>query len=520
MRNSTAPSRPVFQSFIRIFLPAFVLLSAMSIIWALASPIFSSPDENAHATKAIAQVHGEVVGKQVKGAHGIRVDLPDSYRYMPQLVCFAYHPDVPADCGVELGDPRGTTFFDTWVGAYNPVYYYIVGWPSLVFGGSTGLIAMRIMSALLSSAFLALAFQIAFAARRTRWAAVSVAFLASPVILYMAGSVNPQGLEISAAAALWIALPRLLQKYRNDDPFALSKAYLWSVVVASAALLAMARAVGPLWVMIIVVSCFVIIGWPAIKRLLASRASYIPIAIIAGAGLFSLVWTLGAGSLSGQAAKGDAPLVGGSFLAGVAVMLRDTPSFIAQAVGIFGWLDTTPPAIVFMPYFIAFAILAALAITASGRRGLAIVTGLIALSIFVPVVVQAYSVHQTGIIWQGRYGIFLYVSIPLLSGFVLSSRRGARVAFLSTRITPIIAALLWIYSVAAFVFVLRRYVVGIDAPIRQMLSAPQWQPPLGWIALVALFIISSGLFFAWIVRLAILSSRREPVRELSNVSVE
>lgn len=34
-----------------VFLPAFLLISAMSVLWALASPVFSVPDENAHATK-------------------------------------------------------------------------------------------------------------------------------------------------------------------------------------------------------------------------------------------------------------------------------------------------------------------------------------------------------------------------------------------------------------------------------------------------------------------------------------
>jgi len=59
------------------------------------------------------------------------------------------------------------------------------------------------------------------------------------------------------------------------------------------------------------------------------------------------------------------------------------------------------------------------------------------------------------------------------------------------------------------VVVLRRYVVGADTPITQMITAPQWQPPLGWQVLVALFVLLSGAFFGWAVRLALVARRDE-----------
>ena len=58
-------------------------------------------------------------------------------------------PDVSAGCAPELRRAAAQTWFNTWVGTYNPVYYYLVGWPSLLFEGNTGVYAMRIASSLL-----------------------------------------------------------------------------------------------------------------------------------------------------------------------------------------------------------------------------------------------------------------------------------------------------------------------------------------------------------------------------------
>ena len=41
-------------------------------------------------------------------------------------------------------------------------------------------------------------------------------------------------------------------------------------------------------------------------------------------------------------------------------------------------------------------------------------------ALLVPAFVQGYSVHQTGIIWQGRYGLFLYLGIMVVAAWLLS----------------------------------------------------------------------------------------------------
>ena len=119
MDNDGVPARHQVSR----FLPPFAIFALLGILWSLASPVFSVPDENAHAAKAIAQVRGQVIGYTLPDVRHIVVDLPDGYEYDSQMMCFATHTDRPASCGAELGDAEGQDWFNTWVGAYNPVYY-------------------------------------------------------------------------------------------------------------------------------------------------------------------------------------------------------------------------------------------------------------------------------------------------------------------------------------------------------------------------------------------------------------
>ena len=193
------------------------MFALLGMIWALASPVFCVPDENAHATKAIAQVRGQVIGYTVPGVKHIVVDLPDGYEYSPHMLCFATQtipPPAPPSSGT-----RRAGLVQHVGRRVQPVYYYLVGWPSLLFDGNASVYAMRIASALLGAAFLAWAFQAA-SAGRSRWMPVGVAFAAAPMSMYLIGAVNPNGAELAAAVALWVGVLRLLESFEGPptDP--------------------------------------------------------------------------------------------------------------------------------------------------------------------------------------------------------------------------------------------------------------------------------------------------------------
>ncbi|WP_306893063.1 DUF2142 domain-containing protein [Agromyces albus] len=469
---------------------AFLVTFALSTTWALASPIFSVPDENAHALKAIAQLQGQVVGYTLPDVKHIVVDLGPEDAYHGNIMCFVTHPDVTANCGNELGDPKGQLWFNTWVGAYNPVYYYLVGWPSLILDGNASVYGMRIASAFLGAVLLAFAFQAATSGARSRWMPLGVAFAAAPMSLYLIGSVNPNGAEIASAVALWASLLRLLESFdESSERPAIPRPWLWAIVTASAIVLVNARATGPLWLVVVLAACLLAAGWERTKRLFTTPASYWWIGGVALGGLFSIGWTLSRGSLSSQAEASDAPLVNGTFLQGFTYMIRMTPDIVQQAIGFFGWFDTPLPLWVYWFFVAAVALVVVLATAATRRRSVMVMLLLLAAAILVPAFVQAYSVHQTGFIWQGRYGLFLYLGVVIAATWLLS-RDAPRISFLAPRLTWVVASLLGVYGIIAFGLVMVRYVIG-RAPFGEMLSAPQWQPPLGWPALVFAYVAVS-----------------------------
>lgn len=491
------------------FVASFAVFAVLSVLWALASPVFSVPDENAHATKAIAQVRGQIIGYTVPDVRHIVVDLPPGYYYSPELLCFTARSDIPASCGAELGEPDGQPWFNTWVGAYNPIYYYLVGWPSLFFDGNAGIYAMRIASALLGSALLAWAFQVAVLGPRARWMPLGIAFAAAPMNVYLVGAVNPNGAELAAAVAVWVGVLRLIEPPASParGPL-LRRTWIWGGVAIASIVLANARALGPLWLLIIVGLCFVGGGWRMTRTFLTTRANYPWLAVISAGVAFSVGWTVLGGSLSGQAEASDAPLVNGTFWQGFVHMIRHTNDFLQQAIGFFGWVDTPLPPWAYWFVTAAWALLVGLALTATRRRSIMTLCAILATSGLVPALVQGYSVQQTGIIWQGRYGLFIYLGVTIVASWLLS-RDAPRVGFLAPRITWLAASLLAAYGVVAFALVLVRYVVGGEADFGEMFTNPRWQPPFGWLPLVMGYALGSSALVALVGRTATGLVRRE-----------
>lgn len=192
----------------RRFLAVFVVLSFLSTLWALASPLMSAPDEQAHVIKAASVVRGQLQGES-GGAQGekARVDVPLFIAATDALpACFASKPAVSAACSPQLPSDATVVTALTSAGNYNPLYYAMAGVPSLFFSGAEAIYAMRIVGALLASAFLALAL-INLAGLRQWRISVLVGFIAlTPMVLFLAGAVNPNALEIATAMAVFCGL--------------------------------------------------------------------------------------------------------------------------------------------------------------------------------------------------------------------------------------------------------------------------------------------------------------------------
>lgn len=477
MRRPSYPPQRVRT--MHVFVAAFACFLALGVSWALASPVFSVPDENAHAGKALATTLGELTGK-LDPAGVTYVDLPEGFTYSPTAMCFAYDADHPADCGFSVGDP-GDDFIVSWVANYNPLYYVLVSLPTYVVKGEAGFYAMRFVSAALSALLCAATLAVAHGARRARPLYLGIGILSAPMMTYFAGAVNPQGIEIASAAAVAVTALLVLDPDRQEP----ARALWWIVHAIGAVILLNARASGPLWYVVVLATVTVGTGVRPWLRAIRARSSWPAITTVAMGAGFAAWWLLHVGQLTQQARQGDAPLVGGSIVSVASAMVRNTPLYVEQAAGYFGWLDTRlPPALLGLGLIgLALPILTALLV--APRAGVVRIAALLAIGLVVPVVVQTASASHTGIIWQGRYGLFEYVAIVLVSCWIAGPHLGS---ISPTRVTALTLGITSVYSALAFVFVLARYSIGEDGSATTLLTSPAWSPPSGTITVALLHV--------------------------------
>ena len=121
---------------------------------------------------------------------------------------------------VQIGSPAGT---------YPPLFDVVVGWTSRLFSPYRALYGMRLCSVLMCAALLASALASARSLGRTRVAVGGVVLAVTPMTLFLAGSINPNGLDIAAAIATFAVLLDLLT--RRGAPA--TRLLVRAVVVAS-----------------------------------------------------------------------------------------------------------------------------------------------------------------------------------------------------------------------------------------------------------------------------------------------
>jgi hypothetical protein len=465
----------------RVFVVVLVLAFLNMAVWSLATPFFASPDEPAQVARAVALEHGQLIGKTVKNAGNAITDVTIPKIYAAGTAyggCFTFKDTVSASCAKDLTQSKREVRAITYVGRYPPLYYAIVGLPSLFTASANGLYAMRLTSALLNAVFLALAaFSIA-AWSRSRFLLVGLLVAATPMTFFLGSVVNPSGLEITSAICLWCA-GLVLVLERTDKP----PPGLVAVVTVSAITLLLSRALSPLWVVCILLLLALLAGWRGLRALARAHSVRWSLLPLIPAGAFAVGWIVVAHALDllpvGVRAKGT-----GTPLA--ASILGNTATWVQQMVGIFGWLDTLSPLLTYLFWYAAIGLFVLLALACARRRHAGALVLLIVVVVFAPVIISYGQAHRLGVIWQARYIMPMAVGVPLMS--VALVERSAALHQVRTRVATMVCGLLAIASFAAFAEALRRYVTGVRGPIDYLQGA--WQPPFGATTLtIAAFVV-------------------------------
>lgn len=491
-----------------VALLSFVLTGSA---WALGTPAFGGPDEPAHVYRALAVTSGQLRGPTIDRVEqrpdgsvfrnpATQVEVPVEFADLAdEADCFAFAPEVSAACQAPVAPDRGRVEVGTQFGRYPPLYHALVGWPGHRLSAALAVHAMRLISVVLCAVPLALAAGL-LAGRPLRLLGLGLA--ATPTLVFLAGTVNPSGPEISLAILLWVLADRLGRQGGRAPP----RVVLGTAAVA--VLLAAMRPVSPAFVVAIAVAAAVRHGRAGLGRDLWDRPhvrAAVGVAVL-GVGL-SVAWLFWAdpfGALIGTSMPGlSMPLAAWR-------SLSRTPHRIIEMVGVFGWLDTYAHVPVYVVWLAATAGIVSMAAALGRWRDRATLALVLLGVLFMPVASESLQAPDLGFIWQGRYTLPLAVGTSLVAAEVVGDRLPTR----HVRRAALGAALLWVLlawaHLLAFAASMRRHLDGVHAPLFGWVDGAAATPVLPAGVLLAWAVLGLGLAAAGVLRARQLTTGQVP----------
>ena len=500
-----------------------MLVFAATALWSIATPLFAAPDEPVHIVKAAAVVRGELLGNLADGPaspFGL-VRVPEYYALLRwpgsnaahSRICFHSHPSLPASCviaadsGPSAAAALAGATRQAWIynARYPPLYYAIVGLPTLFGQGNGALYAMRLVSAFLSALFIALAVSCVHRYSRAHLVYLGLMLATTPMVLFLGAVVNPSGFEIAVGICLWTSAAVLVTEHLAAPPRA-----LLALVGLSASIFVLIRSLSPLWLALIAVLLLALADRSALRRALARSDVRLVLGVIAIVSSAALVWIVkehatdvysGAQQLISQVPKGtsNATILSTAFL-------RNS-FYFPDMIGVFGWFDTWAPAFTYLVWYFLVGLASLAGALFGGFRRAAVLFSLLVLLVVVPTLASASQARQHGYIWSGRDALPLAVGLPILASAccapVLSRRLSlstARGHLRWRRLFGAAVVLTMLSQFGAFYEALRRYSVGTKGPVFSFIAHPSWRPPLGVPLLLAaelLVLVGGAIVLMW-----------------------
>ncbi|WP_339156509.1 DUF2142 domain-containing protein [Actinomadura luteofluorescens] len=459
---------------------AFLGFFTAGAAWAIAMPYDGGPDEQSHITRAAGVTGGDLAPEPVllpvpglsRPLAGTHQRIPEG-DFRPSPPCFAFKATQPADCAPKGSQApnRQVERFSAGAGRYQPTYYALVGWPLRLWPGETGLLLARLIGAAVSAAFLAAAVHGVLAWSRRPFLLLGLLVATTPMAMHLAGVVNANGLEITAAIAMWSALVPLVLGGGPPDRRLLILAGI------AAATVAWSRPDGPASVALAFAILLGTAGRARLAELVRDRRAWALGGAAALACLTSAVWTLAMKATELVPVSGGAGLGIGD--AARLVLVQRTSFYLKSMIGQFGWVDVEMPDAYYAIWFAVtgFLVVAALA---AGNRGdrwrLALV---IAGAFALPLWMDIAGAKENGMMAQGRYILPSAVGAAILAAHVIDDRGVFTPQFARSAVRWSTAAILPAHLVG-LAYTMIRYQHGLYAPVPAVnpLSG-DWTPSLG-----------------------------------------
>jgi hypothetical protein len=481
----------------------FAAFLAVFGAWSLSTPLFAGTDESAHAVRAAAAARGEWVGDAVlKLGWHMDYDVPEAYARTNEVGCFS--PRAPMFVGPERAaqTPECLPSFEggsrlVRASSYEfrglPVFYTVVGLPTLAVPDGTGVYLMRLAGAAGCAALAASAVQSALARRRSLPMLVGTLLALTPGAVYLASLVNPNGMEIVATIALFATLLALADpEPLEDDDRLVGRAGVALIV------LVLLRAIDPFVAALAIVAFVALAGAPRARAVWERVDVRRWLAVALGLVVLHGVWVATVALGYGEERDGH----------GLAWAAGRWDDLLRESVGVLGANDVRLPMAVYVVWALVAvaAIGAGLVVGSTAHR--ALVGALVGLATVLAIGVDGYNLPPLGFDWQGRYGLPLLAGAALvaLDGVARSRRAlgdpGARIAG--------VAAVVALLAGQLVAFVATARVLGVgrasDAGPLAYLFDAAWEPALPPLLLLLVFAV--GLAGVGVVARAAVGARR------------
>ena len=437
----------------------------MQLAWIVALPPFRGSDESDQAFRMASVARGEWHAdyKTRVQARGNIVTVPKELIRAATPECSWYKYQSWDNCHVvrRVGGHYGTVASSA--ARYNPVFYWVVGIPARLLGGASSLLAMRLSASVLCSLMLAgIGLTVAQWAR-SAWPWIGCAVAMTPVVVYSTVLPAPNAVEMLGGLGLWTALLGLTRV--NGDPLH-ERRLVWASVPFAVCLVGV-RALGPLWLALIVCSFTAFVGYGRVWQLLRNNARTWGAAttVIVLAGIAAVGWTFSQGTDS--LAHADNP-----YREMWRVLAWQPFLWVLQSIAAFPTRDEPAPPVVYALALIIFLALLGAGLLRSPRRLRMAIVAVSVLSLLVPLVISIVIYPHSGLAWQGRYTLPYSMGVPVLAALGLDLR-GWR---------PRHPVLVWLASISVMVVA---YSTGIGHVLQQERAhsplagtSEWWIPPL------------------------------------------
>jgi hypothetical protein len=423
------PSRPSRQSVrslaVRRGLLVLIAVLIAEAVWIMAVPPFRGSDEVDHAFRAAGVARGQWhLTQGTPHGRGLLVRVPDDIVKAAQPQCASLSYDGRDNC-YPVSTAGGESVIATASGAYDPLFYFVVGTAARPFHGAGADYAMRVVTALLCALVLAAAAVVLTYAGSGPWATLGLLAAFTPEVMFSGAIPAPNGLEMSLALLWWSSL---LAAVRQDA--APVQRRLLMVAIAAAVPLTFIRLLGPLWLLTILASVVLLVGIRAARDLVVRHRGLIASGVVL-VGLAACWW--GTWQVIASHVTGTTPDVDSRNW----LQAFDLPVFTMQMVGAFPFRDQPAPIAVYPLVFLVIGLL----VIGAWRRGVPdrarrAVLWIAIFSLVVPVALSLVFMPSLGAIWQGRYELPYVLGILPLCGLLLDDagfapREGTRLIGLS-----------------------------------------------------------------------------------------